>query len=159
DSGLLRGTGSVPVILSLSVVAMEVVFGVTGAIAAVVSGAPKLTHNGVVYFIAGLLVIGVLNWRGEMDILAAVLTLVVIGLALCYAPAASEQSAQKFETLSRSEKRNTRRLAALAALAVMIVAPVFLGQYIANVFDLMGLYILMGIGLNVVIGYAGLLDL
>jgi branched-chain amino acid transport system permease protein len=41
----------------------------------------------------------------------------------------------------------------------MIAAPAFLGQYITSILDLVGLYVVMGIGLNVVVGYAGLLDL
>jgi len=44
-------------------------------------------------------------------------------------------------------------------LALLVVAPAFMGQYITNVFNLVGLYIIMGIGLNIVVGYAGLLDL
>jgi branched-chain amino acid transport system permease protein len=40
-----------------------------------------------------------------------------------------------------------------------MVVPLFSGQYIASVVDLVLMYIIMGIGLNVMIGYAGLLDL
>jgi len=33
------------------------------------------------------------------------------------------------------------------------------GSYPSQVLDLVGLYVLMGLGLNIVVGFAGLLDL
>ncbi|PJF21051.1 MAG: hypothetical protein CUN56_13065 [Phototrophicales bacterium] len=44
-------------------------------------------------------------------------------------------------------------------MLVLLIAPQFMGLYISNVFNLIALYTIMGIGLNVMVGYAGLLDL
>jgi branched-chain amino acid transport system permease protein len=52
-----------------------------------------------------------------------------------------------------------RRLIGLAGLLVLLVAPSFLGIYITDVLNLVGIYIILGVGLNIVVGYAGLLDL
>ncbi len=41
----------------------------------------------------------------------------------------------------------------------LIVAPMFAGQYWNHVSTSVGIFVLMGLGLNVVVGYAGLLDL
>ena len=46
---------------------------------------------------------------------------------------------------------------ALAALVVLILP--LSGSYPSQVLDLVGLYVLMGLGLNIVVGFAGLLDL
>ncbi|HTC07416.1 MAG TPA: branched-chain amino acid ABC transporter permease [Acetobacteraceae bacterium] len=45
------------------------------------------------------------------------------------------------------------------ALAVLVVLPAVAGSYIGQVLMLVGLYILMGMGLNLEVGLAGLLDL
>jgi branched-chain amino acid transport system permease protein len=46
---------------------------------------------------------------------------------------------------------------ALAALVVLLLP--LSGSYPSQVLDLVGLYVLMGLGLNIVVGFAGLLDL
>jgi len=40
-----------------------------------------------------------------------------------------------------------------------ILAPIILGIFFAEILDNVGLYIMMGLGLNIVVGFAGLLDL
>ncbi len=44
-------------------------------------------------------------------------------------------------------------------LIVLLVLPAILGVYLTEVVDNIGLFILMGLGLNIVVGFAGLLDL
>jgi branched-chain amino acid transport system permease protein len=41
----------------------------------------------------------------------------------------------------------------------MLALPIFMDPYLAEVVDQVGLYVLMGLGLNIVVGFAGLLDL
>jgi branched-chain amino acid transport system permease protein len=61
--------------------------------------------------------------------------------------------------------RNPRRqriirwggLAVIAIIALLL--PPILGSYFSEIFDQVGIYILMGLGLNIVVGFAGLLDL
>ena len=54
--------------------------------------------------------------------------------------------------------RRTSLLLFVLAVA-LIVGPMFVGQYWNHVSTTVGIFILMGLGLNVVVGYAGLLDL
>src|SRR5690606_7177952 len=42
---------------------------------------------------------------------------------------------------------------------ILLVLPMILGTYLTEVLDNVGLFILMGLGLNIVVGFAGLLDL
>jgi branched-chain amino acid transport system permease protein len=52
------------------------------------------------------------------------------------------------------------RYGTLAAIAlVTIFLPRILGLFLSDVLDTVGLFILMGLGLNIVVGFAGLLDL
>jgi branched-chain amino acid transport system permease protein len=60
---------------------------------------------------------------------------------------------------SPSQKRAIR-WGTLGVLAVFtLLLPVILGSYFSEVLDNVGIYILMGLGLNIVVGFAGLLDL
>jgi branched-chain amino acid transport system permease protein len=49
------------------------------------------------------------------------------------------------------------RIAVLMLFVLLL--PLILGSYFSEIFDNVGLYILMGLGLNIVVGFAGLLDL
>lgn len=41
----------------------------------------------------------------------------------------------------------------------LLYLPYFVGSYLSDVLDMVGLYTIMGLGLNIVVGFAGLLDL
>ncbi len=47
----------------------------------------------------------------------------------------------------------------LIGLLILLLLPKALGSYLSEVLDLVGLYIIMGLGLNIVVGFAGMLDL
>lgn len=53
----------------------------------------------------------------------------------------------------------TRLVAGAVALAILIAAPMLLGSVISEVLGTVMVFALLGIGLNIVVGYAGLLDL
>jgi branched-chain amino acid transport system permease protein len=65
---------------------------------------------------------------------------------------------QRLETLSPDRKR-ILGYARWGVPVVAVLALPALGSYPAEVLDMIGIYILMGIGLNIVVGFAGLLDL
>jgi branched-chain amino acid transport system permease protein len=44
-------------------------------------------------------------------------------------------------------------------LVILLLLPPVLGSYMSEVLDQVGLFVLMGLGLNIVVGFAGLLDL
>ena len=75
------------------------------------------------------------------------------------------------EVLGNRRRTNARNVTAVpitprqkqmrtgALMALLLIFPLLLGTYVSEVLDQVGLYILMGLGLNVVVGFAGLLDL
>jgi branched-chain amino acid transport system permease protein len=46
-----------------------------------------------------------------------------------------------------------------ALAVVLLIAPQILGLFLSEVLTIVGLYVLLGLGLNIVVGFAGLLDL
>jgi len=59
-----------------------------------------------------------------------------------------------------SSNRSVRVILPLTLLGLLIVlAPLRLGMYYDHVLGSVGIYVMMGLGLNVVVGFAGLLDL
>ena len=62
--------------------------------------------------------------------------------------------------LQSPQRQQWIRWGTLAAIAlVLIFLPRVLGLFLSDVLDTVGLFILMGLGLNIVVGFAGLLDL
>jgi branched-chain amino acid transport system permease protein len=58
-----------------------------------------------------------------------------------------------------AEGRWTRLALMIVGLLVLLAAPAFLGRYWNNTLGTVGIYVMLGLGLNVVVGMAGLLDL
>lgn len=61
--------------------------------------------------------------------------------------------------MPENRQRSLRLLGYGLLILVVLYLPVVLGLYLTEVVNVTGLFILMGLGLNIVIGFAGLLDL
>jgi branched-chain amino acid transport system permease protein len=87
---------------------------------------------------------------------AAILLLVLIG-GLTYLRGGSQTRA----TANRVSTTGSRRRMALygGAIIVILLLPVVLGPFFGEILANTGIYVLMGLGLNIVVGFAGLLDL
>jgi branched-chain amino acid transport system permease protein len=66
---------------------------------------------------------------------------------------------QKVNALPAASRRTLRGGSIGIAVVLLLLLPVLLGLYISDVLDTVGLYLVMGLGLNIVVGFAGLLDL
>jgi len=95
--------------------------------------------------------------RSGLTLLGATFLLALIG-GLTYWRNSRPKQAQV-------SKRNPKqqqwiRWGTLAILGlIMIILPRIVGPFFSDILDNVGLYILMGLGLNIVVGFAGLLDL
>jgi branched-chain amino acid transport system permease protein len=56
-------------------------------------------------------------------------------------------------------QNNMQWVKIILVVVVLIILPFFLGSYLSEVVNNVGIFILMGMGLNIVVGFAGLLDL
>jgi len=161
EDGWMRGVGSAPVILAGSMIGLIALCAVVGAVGGIVTGAARTMHNGVLQLLVGVLILGIANWqRGNtMSDIGAILTAALTVAAAWLVPAAGVSADARYVALPRVGQRNVARIVYFVGLLVLIAAPPFLGVYITDVLNLVGLYIILGIGLNIVVGYAGLLDL
>lgn len=162
EGGILYGSGDAPVVLDLALSSAPVflaVMGITGIAGALAVGGNRLAHDGSMYLVVFLLVLGILNWQDDMNLLATGMVFAILSLLIWFVPLLGQRAESEFEAASAPTQTQTTVIFAGLALAVMLVAPQFMGLYVSNVFNLIALYAIMGIGLNVMIGYTGLLDL
>lgn len=115
--------------------------------------------GGVIYVVASLLILAMMNWQGGMTWLAGLVTFGLLLGAGWLVPILSGRAESQHNQLARSQQAVTHQAMLVMLLVVLMFAPTFLGSSLTFALSLVGLYIIMGIGLNIVVGYAGLLDL
>jgi branched-chain amino acid transport system permease protein len=98
------------------------------------------------------------SFGGLTPIGAVVVFVVATGLPALWA-ASGQVVRQRVAQLPPARRRalNVSRLLLLAV--VLALLPRFIGSTLSQVLGQIGIYLLMGLGLNIVVGYAGLLDL
>jgi branched-chain amino acid transport system permease protein len=70
------------------------------------------------------------------------------------------KSAQsRWTKMSASQKKRGRTFGIVLGIFMLLALPWMVGQFLSQALFLIGLYVMMGLGLNIVVGYAGLLDL
>jgi branched-chain amino acid transport system permease protein len=66
---------------------------------------------------------------------------------------------RRVQAMDPGPKRNLKLAAILVAAVALLILPHALGLFLSEVLTIVGLYVLLGLGLNIVVGFAGLLDL
>jgi branched-chain amino acid transport system permease protein len=61
--------------------------------------------------------------------------------------------------LSAGQQKQGRVVGIVLGVVLLIALPWMVGQFLSQALFLVGMYVMMGLGLNIVVGYAGLLDL
>jgi branched-chain amino acid transport system permease protein len=64
-----------------------------------------------------------------------------------------------YNGLPATRQTKIRWMTLVLAILLVLSLPYFVGSFLSHVLFLVGLFILMGLGLNIVVGFAGLLDL
>lgn len=97
---------------------------------------------------------------GSLRVLAALLAGVGgAGLALMLRRPDHVPLTAWLDRLPEGSRRWMRRAAVLATVPLVALLPQVLGPFLSEVVGMAGIFVLMGLGLNIVVGYAGLLDL
>lgn len=87
-------------------------------------------------------------------------TLVILLSVLAYGWARGRPVArERVGRLPVGRRRALQMVVTLVMLGILAVLPRLLGPFLSEVADIIGIYIIMGMGLNIVVGFAGLLDL
>jgi branched-chain amino acid transport system permease protein len=89
---------------------------------------------------------------------AIVLFVLITGLSAFW----QQRSSSLRSRVQQMDPKQQRRLnLAFLGLGILflVILPLLLGTYLSEVINNVGIYVLMGLGLNIVVGFAGLLDL
>ena len=89
---------------------------------------------------------------------AIILFVLITGLSALW----QQRSSRLQSRLQKLDPKQQRRLnLAFLGLGILflVILPLLLGTYLSEVINNVGIYVLMGLGLNIVVGFAGLLDL
>lgn len=162
---------------SLYWLALGLLFGLAAALVCLLpsSGRRAIMHGFIGIIAFGLLQDLIRVTFSEWDLLAPVLEfiyltnglsiggalslLVVVG-GISYLRTTQGTRAQSELARLPSTGQSALRWTAIAVgIVFLLLLPQLLGLYISEVLDNVGLYLLMGLGLNIVVGFAGLLDL
>jgi branched-chain amino acid transport system permease protein len=103
----------------------------------------------------------ILGAKGLTQRAAIILLLLVIALNYWWNRGGQKNvTAWRARTMpARGRSQQSRLVTTALVLAFLLILPRLLGSYLTDVMDTVGLFVLMGLGLNIVVGYAGLLDL
>ncbi|MEX0797638.1 MAG: branched-chain amino acid ABC transporter permease [Acidimicrobiia bacterium] len=96
---------------------------------------------------------------GPLSIGGATIVFVVFFAVYWYLGGRERTFREHFGVLPRTERTRWTAVAALAIVLVLWFLPSVMGPFVSQVLDTAGIYLLMALGLNIVVGYAGLLDL
>ena len=94
-----------------------------------------------------------------LSILGAIVVFVVVAVANYWWATRRANVRESLRSLPPARRRAVRWGSLALAVAVVLYLPNVLGPYLSEVTNNVGLFILMGLGLNIVVGFAGLLDL
>ena len=70
-----------------------------------------------------------------------------------------QQARETVHSMDGSQRRTTRLIGTAIFVAILLMLPWLIGRTLSDVAVTIGLFVLMGLGLNIAIGLAGLLDL
>ncbi len=97
--------------------------------------------------------------KGITPVTAVLIFLLVSISSVLWQIGGQQAMAQRRANLTPTQSKGARYLGLALLVAVVLILPRVMGTYLTEVADVVGIFILMGLGLNIVVGFAGLLDL
>ena len=110
-------------------------------------------------FLARDLVRLVFPSKGITVIAAVVIFVLALAAALWWEFSGRARRQQRQATITPQERRRNSLIILVLSLVLLLVLPRILGIFLTNVVAQVGTFVLMALGLNIVVGFAGLLDL
>ena len=102
------------------------------------------------------------GWLYERDALTqlgAVFLFLAAGLLAYYRANQGSLIKRRMEAMPEAQRTTAKLIAFALIAAFLLILPQIAGRFISDVLGTIGIYILLGLGLNIVVGFAGLLDL
>ena len=97
--------------------------------------------------------------KGITVVAALVIFVLALAVALWWEFNGRARRQQRQATLTPPERRRNSLIVMAVSLVLLLVLPRILGIFLTNVVAQVGTFVLMALGLNIVVGFAGLLDL
>ncbi len=97
--------------------------------------------------------------NGGLTVVGAVAVGIVAGVLSSRYAGSMQRYQTKMQTMQPAQRRRFGWVAGLVIAIVMILLPTILGSLVNELLANVGLFLMMALGLNIVVGYAGLLDL
>lgn len=89
----------------------------------------------------------------------ALMLFIVVVLISSWWVRRGERIRTRFAALQEPRRARFQRAGITGGVVLLLMLPLLLGTYLSEVINNVGIFILMGLGLNIVVGFAGLLDL
>jgi branched-chain amino acid transport system permease protein len=96
---------------------------------------------------------------GPLTIVGAVIVFVAFSALYWYRGGRETTLRQRFDGLPAEKRTRWTIGLAVAIIVILWLIPRVMGPFVSQVLDNAGIFLLMALGLNIVLGYAGLLDL
>jgi branched-chain amino acid transport system permease protein len=96
--------------------------------------------------------------KALIPVVAIIIFALVMGITI-WRQKGQGQLQERLSGFSPTQKLKLRRVWIGLGIVLLLILPWLLGTYLSEVLNNVGIYILMGMGLNIVVGFAGLLDL
>jgi branched-chain amino acid transport system permease protein len=104
--------------------------------------------------------VGNLFFKGKaLKLWAAVVTFLLAAGFTAWWDARGSSVRTRVSAVSPARQKRMRMTALVLGVVAVLALPLIMDSYLAEVVDQVGIYVLMGLGLNIVVGFAGLLDL
>ncbi len=133
---------------------------IIGLVSTLVLGLLSEVLLGVLRPLVGSQVTGLLfGTKGLRLVTAAVVFLLITSGYWWWSARGEEDMQLRLQAQNPERAQRMRTMRVVVGIVLLLILPFILGTYLTEVLDIVGLFILMGLGLNIVVGYAGLLDL
>ncbi len=161
-------------------IVLAVVMTVLGLAGAVFHMLPEKVERPLLIGIASVLVAGILSevWvnilrprlpRDVMRLLfspkgitlftAVIVFVIAVVITIVWDAGMRDRYQARRATRTPAQQKQSRTIVIILSGILILLLPMILGKYLTEVLDVVGIFVLMGLGLNIVVGFAGLLDL
>jgi branched-chain amino acid transport system permease protein len=94
-----------------------------------------------------------------LSVIGAIAVFVVVTIVNYFSSTRGAVIRKRIQSLPKGTQQGLRWFTWIVLILLLLIWPNVAGSYLSEVTNSVGLFILMGLGLNIVVGYAGLLDL
>jgi len=96
--------------------------------------------------------------KALLPVTALLLFIIIAGASALWSKR-GDRVRKRIAALPPEQQKTMRRVSIGLGVILLLILPRLLGTYLSEVANMVGIYVLMGLGLNIVVGFAGLLDL